>query len=302
MPPIDEMSSSYPIRMKAMTPTSSLPWKMPPLIRLTLALHMAAVVLLLWDWQHWPWVVLALVVNHGILTAAGLWPRSTWLGENWTALPPESASRKEIALTIDDGPDPEVTPQVLDMLGRYGVKATFFCIGRQAARYPELCRQIAERGHAVENHSEHHSHRFSFLGPRGFLREVQAGQDTLSALTGRRPQFFRAPAGLRNPFLAPVLAKLGLRLASWTRRGFDTRTADPNIVLKRLRRGVRAGAILLLHDGHCATTASGEPVILAVLPALFDAAAKAGLHFVTLQHALETTSPATSTRATGAVT
>ena len=259
---------------------------MPPFVRITLLLHAFAIALLIAHWQWWPWIAAALIVNHVMLTAAGLWPRSTWLGENWTALPAASAARGDIALTIDDGPDPNVTPQVLDLLERHGVKATFFCIGRNAARYPELCRQIAARGHAVENHSEHHSHRFSLFGPRQFAREVQMGQQTLAALTGRAPQFFRAPAGLRNPFLAPVLARLGLRLASWTRRGFDTRTPDADIVCRRLLRDVKAGAILLLHDGNCARTATGAPVILEVLPVLLEAATKQGLRFVTLQEAL----------------
>ena len=259
---------------------------MPLLIRLTLLMHAAAAAAVVWQWRLWPWALTGLMLNHAVLTAAGLWPRSKWLGENWTALPTASAARGEIALTIDDGPDPVVTPQVLDLLDRYGVKATFFCIGRNAARYPELCRQIVARGHAVENHSEHHSHQFSLFGPRRFAREVQAGQETLAGITGRYPQFFRAPAGLRNPFLAPVLAKSGLRLASWTRRGFDTRTADAGIVRRRLLRDVRAGAILLMHDGNCARTASGVPVILEVLPVLLDTAARNGLRCVTLQDAL----------------
>jgi peptidoglycan/xylan/chitin deacetylase (PgdA/CDA1 family) len=92
---------------------------------------------------------------------------------------------------------------------------------------------------------------------------------------------------LRNPFLDRVLARLGLRLAAWTRRGFDTRTADPALVGRRLMRGLKAGAILLLHDGNCARTSTGVPVIVAVLPGLIEAAADAGLNFVTLPDALQ---------------
>ncbi|GAB3546014.1 polysaccharide deacetylase family protein [Noviherbaspirillum agri] len=271
--------------------SASIRWRMPLLVRVTLVLHAVMLVALVLMTESWKWVLATFVVNHLVLTFAGLWPRSTWLGPNWTMLPPASIARREIALTIDDGPNPDVTPKVLDLLDRYGVKATFFCIGTQAARYPELCRQIVERGHAVENHSQHHRHHFSLLGPKGFAREIEAGQDTLTAITGRRPQFFRAPAGLRNPFLDPVLARLGLRLAAWTRRGFDTRTGDPAIVLSRLLPDVRPGAILLLHDGNCARTSTGEPVILAVLPPLIEAAQTAGLRFVTLSSALHATRP-----------
>lgn len=265
---------------------SPLPWRMPHFIRITLLLHVAMLAALVIEPQSWPWVLAAFAVNHLVLTLVGLWPRSTWLGPNWTRLPPVCAARGEIALTIDDGPDPEVTPQVLDLLERYQVKATFFCIGEQAARHPELCRSIVKRGHAVENHSQHHRHYFSLLGPKGFKREIQTGQETLVAITGQTPRFFRAPAGLRNPFLSPVLAALGLHLAAWTRRGFDTRTADAEKVSQRLMRDLKAGAILLLHDRHCARTAAGEPVIIAVLPILLEAAAAAHLRFVTLPDAL----------------
>lgn len=270
-----------------MMQNQALPWRPSPLIRITLVLH-AAMLMAFVAYPHaWPWILATLCANHLILTAAGMWPRSTWLGPNWTRLPPGSAARGEIALTIDDGPHPEVTPQVLELLDRYGIKASFFCVGAEAARYPELCRTIVERGHAIENHTQRHPHYFAFLGPAGLAREIQAAQDTLSAIAGRTPIFFRAPAGLRNPFLDPVLSKLGLRLAAWTRRGFDTRTSDPVIVNRRLTMDLKAGAILLLHDGNSARSSSGVPVIVAVLPELFDAAAAAGLHFVTLNHAFQ---------------
>jgi peptidoglycan/xylan/chitin deacetylase (PgdA/CDA1 family) len=91
---------------------------------------------------------------------------------------------------------------------------------------------------------------------------------------------------LRNLFLAPVLARLGLRLASWSARGFDTRIGDAERVKRDLLRGLKAGAILLLHDGHAARTADGIPVILEVLPAVLEAAVAAGLRPVTLRQAL----------------
>ena len=142
------------------------------------------------------------------------------------------------------------------------------------------------RGHSVQNHTHAHSHRFSLLGPRGFAREIEAAQRVLSGLTGESPRFFRAPAGLRNPFLAPVLHRLGLTLASWTRRGYDTRERDPQRVLQRLTRGLAAGDILLLHDGHCARDAQGRPIILAVLPALLAELRGRGLVPATLPQAV----------------
>jgi peptidoglycan/xylan/chitin deacetylase (PgdA/CDA1 family) len=175
---------------------------------------------------------------------------------------------------------------LLDLLDRYDVRATFFCIGEKAARYPELCRDIVRRGHTIENHSQHHRHYFAMMNRSGFLRELEAAQATLTAITGRPPLFFRAPAGLRNPFLDPVLTKLDLRLASWSARGFDTQVNDAARVSRRLLHDLRPGAILLLHDGNAARTSAGTPVILDVLPTVLTAAKTAGLRFVTLTAAL----------------
>lgn len=244
----------------------------------------AAVAWAFWP-NRWPQLLALVLADHAVLTVCGLWPRSRWLGPNLTRLPPAATARREIALTIDDGPDPEVTPAVLDLLDRFGARATFFCIGTRAQQHPALCREIVRRGHAVENHSQHHRHNFSLMGPRGIRNELLLAQETLAGITGRRPQFFRAPAGLRNPLLDPVLAALGLRLASWTRRGFDTRTADPEVLLRRLAKDLRAGDILLLHDGNAARTPSGVPAILQVLPPLLERAAAQGLRTVTLGQA-----------------
>jgi peptidoglycan/xylan/chitin deacetylase (PgdA/CDA1 family) len=265
---------------------SDITWRPTLLIRATLLLHALALIVVIADPLQWRRVLFAVLANHALLMLTGLWPRSHWLGPNWTRLPLAAADRREIALTIDDGPDPVVTPQVLDMLDRYHVRATFFCIGEKAAHYPDLCREIVLRGHTIENHSQHHRHHFSIMGRATMMHELQTAQQTLTAITGKPPLFFRAPAGLRNPFLDPVLTKLDLRLASWSARGFDTQVNDAARVTNRLLRNLRAGAILLLHDGNAARTPGGIPVILDVLPTLLTAARAADLRFVTLRAAL----------------
>ena len=261
-------------------------WQPTLLIRASLVLHLLALIAVLAAPAEWRWALGAVLANHALLTLLGVWPRSHWLGPNWTRLPAAATARNEIALTIDDGPDPAVTPQVLDLLDRYTVQATFFCVGEKAARYPDLCREIVRRGHTVENHSQHHSYYFALMGMSGFSRELQAAQDTLSAITGQPPLFFRAPAGIRSPLLDPVLALLGLRLVSWSARGFDTRIGDITRVNHSLLRGLRAGAILLVHDGNAARSTAGTPVILEVLPTVLAAARTANLHWVTLRQAL----------------
>ena len=257
----------------------------PLALKVTAAWHVVALAGFAIAPQMWPWWLAGTAINHASVTAAGLWPRSTLLGANWTRLPAIARNANAIALTLDDGPDPLVTPQVLDLLDAHRVRATFFLIGERARRYPALTREIVARGHGVENHSQKHVHTFSVTGMGALSREIDAAQDTLTELTGERPAFFRAPAGLRNVFLEPVLQKLDLRLAAWTRRGFDTRERDPEIVAWRLLRDLAPRDILLLHDGGAAITDDGQPVLLSVLPRVFEAAKKQGLHFVTLREA-----------------
>jgi len=271
-------------------------WRMPPLVKASAALHLGAGAAVLAAPAVWPWALGAVALDHALVTATGLWPRSTWLGPNLRRLPESSAARHEVSITIDDGPNPAVTPAVLDILDAAQARATFFCIAAHAQAHPQLCREIVRRGHSVQNHSHAHSHTFSLLGPRGFAREIARAQDVLAQITGQRPRFFRAPAGLRNPFLAPVLFDLQLELVSWTRRGFDTVRRDPGNVLARLTRGLRAGDILLLHDGNMAYTAGGRPVVLEVLPALLKRFADAGLRAVTLAEALPSPIPAALVR------
>jgi peptidoglycan-N-acetylglucosamine deacetylase len=259
------------------------------LIRLSIALHGAAAAVALARPRLWPWALSAVVADHLLLTAAGLWPRSRLLGPNLTRLPAaaERHTAPAVALTIDDGPDPEVTPRVLALLAEHGARASFFCIGERVERHPALAREIVRGGHDIENHSQRHLKGFSLLGPRALAAEVSRAQESIGAATGEVPRFFRAPAGLRNPFLEPVLTRASLRLASWTRRGFDTVSASPEQVLARLTRGLADGDILLLHDGHAARTAGGNPVILEVLPPLLAALATARLAPITLRAAVD---------------
>lgn len=261
-------------------------WKPSPAMKASFALHGAAALGTLAMPAAWPWALGALAANHAVLTLAGLLPRSTLLGPNLTRLPDAAAARNEIALTIDDGPDPEVTPRVLDLLDAAGVRASFFCIGWRARENPALCREIVARGHRVENHGDSHSSAFSVFGPGRIRGDIAAAQVTLSDITGQAPRFFRATAGLRNPFLDPVLAALDLRLAAWSRRAYDTREGRPDVVLRRLTRGLGAGDILLMHDGHAALTPDGQPVILAVLPQLLRKLAERELKPVTLAAAV----------------
>jgi peptidoglycan/xylan/chitin deacetylase (PgdA/CDA1 family) len=263
-------------------------WSPSPFLSASAAVHGAAVLGTLAVPAAWPWAVGALVANHALLAGAGLWPSSRLLGPNLIRLPEAAARRREVALTIDDGPDPEVTPRVLDLLDAANAKASFFCIGRIArSGTPRCAATSCGAATAWRTTATRTATRFSLFGPaRHAARHRALAQATLAGLTGQAPRFFRATAGLRNPFLDPVLHGLGLTLATWTRRAYDTRTGDPERVFQRLSQHLGPGDIVLMHDGHCARTPAGEPVILVVLPRLLQTLAERQLPSVTLNQAL----------------
>ncbi|GAC1628923.1 MAG: hypothetical protein NVS9B10_19400 [Nevskia sp.] len=281
------MQAPLPAAAAAAKPLPARRWRPSRLFRAALALHVAALAAVIVQPANWPLALAAVLAMHLLLALAGLWPRSQWLGPNLVRLPRAAVLRDEVVLSFDDGPDPAVTPAVLDLLDRHGAKASFFCVASRAAEQPQLVAEIVRRGHSVENHSDRHSNYFAFQGYRGFRRELERAQRTLTALSGQTPAWFRAPMGIRNPMLEPALAATGLRYVSWTRRGYDAVRGDAGGVLKRLTHRLDAGDILLLHDGHPARTASGEPVVLAVLPRLLETLAARGLKAVSLPMAMK---------------
>ncbi len=253
-----------------------------PALRATIGVHAAAPIAALAIPHAWPWLAAGLAGNHLALAAAGMWPKSTWLGPNLRRLPAASAARREVALTFDDGPDPAVTPRVLALLEAAGARASFFCIGSQARAHPALVRRIVQAGHSVENHSDTHPAAFACYAPAALRRQIGLAQATLADLSGATPGFFRAPMGLRSPLLDPVLAETSLRFVSWTRRALDGVRTDPQAGLARLTTRLAAGDILLMHDGRAACAPSGAPMVLEILPGLLAALRAARLTAVPL--------------------
>ena len=270
------------------SPAGALPsrWRPAPALTASAVLHAVALPALLVAPGAWPLWAGAILADHLALGLLGLLPDAGAIGPSLARLPAAAASRGEVALTFDDGPDPEVTPRVLDLLDRAGARASFFCVGRRAARHPELVAEIAGRGHGVENHSHSHAAGFALRGPWAIRRDLLEAQAVLTAAAGRAPRFVRAPFGIRGPMLDPALAGTGLRHVAWTRRGRDTVRGDPALVLGRLTQGLAGGDILLLHDAGAAPGPDGAPVVLAVLPALLARLADAGLRAVSLSEAV----------------
>jgi peptidoglycan/xylan/chitin deacetylase (PgdA/CDA1 family) len=174
-------------------------------------------------------------------------PRAQGLCDTVTGF---STTGKEVWLTIDDGPDPVDTPQILEMLDTYGAKATFFMIGERASSHPELVRQVVERGHSVGNHTFSHPLKdFWCAGPGRVRRELKLTQDTLRR-AGADTRLFRAPAGIKNLFLRSLLPSYGLRNVAWTIRSGDALGSNSGKIINRVLREARPGSIILMHEGE----------------------------------------------------
>jgi peptidoglycan/xylan/chitin deacetylase (PgdA/CDA1 family) len=154
-----------------------------------------------------------------------------------------------VVLTFDDGPDPETTPRVLDALEEERVKATFFLIAQKAEAHPELVRDMKSRGHAIGLHSYAHDRLFALRSQKRVTRDLARGVAVLRSITGEDPTWFRPPIGHTNPAIARVADALDLRVVGWNLSARDgLGSATPERVVARIRRFVRDGTIVLLHD------------------------------------------------------
>jgi peptidoglycan/xylan/chitin deacetylase (PgdA/CDA1 family) len=155
-----------------------------------------------------------------------------------------------VALTFDDGPDPVVTSQILDVLGAHDARATFFVLGERAARYPEVIRRMHREGHTVGTHTQRHRLRFHFGSPSYVQREIEDAVDVVAQILPTRPRLFRPPQGLRTPCFASGWRRTtGLTCVTWSVRGFDSRATTAQAIVERVAQRLEPGAIVTLHDG-----------------------------------------------------
>jgi len=183
-----------------------------------------------------PWILLQFILPG----AQAFGPAATTFATN----------RREVWLTIDDGPDPASTPRVLELLRRHGARATFFLIGQQVERHPELARRIASEGHTIGNHTQTHpASSFWRATPRVISAEIDRCVAALLLADAPFERLFRPPVGIRNPFLDSQLRARGMQLVLWNARGFDGGRRAPAAALATISRGIRPGGILVAHEG-----------------------------------------------------
>lgn len=154
---------------------------------------------------------------------------------------------KEVVLTFDDGPDSKLTPQVIEILEKYGISALFFTVGDSCIKHPDLVKQLLEQGHLIGNHTQNHKLFFAMLSRKKIAQEIDEFSETLTSITQTSTTLFRPPVGYMNPSIAAVLKQKKLKLISWNLRSFDTLLSEKKL-LKRLVKKTKPSSIVLMHD------------------------------------------------------
>jgi peptidoglycan/xylan/chitin deacetylase (PgdA/CDA1 family) len=202
-----------------------------------------------WLWLGWPllWPGLLALALMALSLDAVVRPGSSWFIP--TARHGARDSRR-VALTFDDGPDPEVTPAVLDELKRQGARATFFVIGENLVRHPELGRRIVAEGHVLANHSWQHSYLQNFRLRDWQQQEIERGERSIEEVTGRpSSRLYRPPVGMKTGDHARAIGALGLKVVAWSVHSRDTVDPEPASMARRVLRRIQGGDVVLLHDG-----------------------------------------------------
>lgn len=186
-----------------------------------------------------------------------------------------------IALTFDDGPGPQ-TLQVLDILDKFGIKATFFMIGKNVDNYPEVAREIARRGHEIGNHTYDHPLLTAIETPQKIKREVESGAAAIEKATGKCPRLFRPPCGWRSPWMMKCVHDLGYSVVTWDVDPNDWKHPLPQVIVKGILHNVHAGSVVLLHDGLRTFANPDISSTVTALPVIINSLQEKGFEFVTV--------------------
>jgi peptidoglycan/xylan/chitin deacetylase (PgdA/CDA1 family) len=154
---------------------------------------------------------------------------------------------KEVALTFDDGPT-EFTPKFLDILQENNIKATFFCIGKQIEKHPEIFQRIIAEGHTIGNHTYSHCNQTGFLSASKMVEEIEKCDEVMLKTGNLKTRLYRPPFGVTNPNIAKAIKQTGKKSIGWNVRSLDTITEDENRIYRKVTKGLKPGSIILLHD------------------------------------------------------
>jgi len=207
------------------------------------------------------WWIFLLLISWLLLTIAG----SAFIGWNYHFKSLNSnhkINKNQIAITFDDGPNIEFTPQVLKLLHKYNAKATFFCIGKHIEMYPELFKKIIAQNHTIGNHTFSHTKAFGFLNTRKVISELKQTNAIIQEQTGLEVQLYRPAFGVTNPKIKRAIKTLGLQSIGWNKRSLDTTSLSEKAILNRITRNLKKGDVILLHDSSIKSIAVLEQLLL----------------------------------------
>lgn len=190
-------------------------------------------------------------------------------------------SEQVVALTFDDGPNPNATPAILDALAAKDVKATFFVLGRHAERWPEIVARATLKGHQIGNHGYFHR-KLHFKSPFYIRQDIKLGKRAIERTGAHSPTIFRAPHGFRNPWVSPIARSLGESVVGWTLGVWDSDNPGVAEIVARTVEGARPGSIILLHDGDGYNPDGDRAQTAAAVPRIVDELRARGYSFVTL--------------------
>lgn len=221
-------------------------------------------------------VVIVLFIYLGVLVWGSIKIQSQFYTR---AICEAKTSRKQIAISFDDGPLPEYTIAILDILKLRQVPASFFCIGNRVGKYPVLARRIVEEGHIIGNHSYSHHALFDLYPSARILEELRATNNRIFDACGNVPRYFRPPYGVTNPNVAKAIKMAGMTTIGWNIRSFDTVARNEQNLLDAVMKQVRPGAIVLFHDTMMITQR--------VLSGFIDAVKQEGYEIVPLDQLIQ---------------
>lgn len=192
-----------------------------------------------------------------------------------------------VGLTFDDGPSPPYTQEVLDILKHYGAKATFFLLGQNCLRWPELSRRIVEEGHAIGNHTSTHLD-LEKVGPEEALKEIRAASKQIKQATNQSTALFRPPYGRYQQWIFPLLRSERLRLITWSIDPVRWSDPRPEIDTQHVIKASKRGSIIVLHDGIDGSVPQvfQRQNTIECLPKILEGLQKKGLQAVTIPELL----------------
>jgi peptidoglycan/xylan/chitin deacetylase (PgdA/CDA1 family) len=241
-----------------------------------------------------PWLMAApsaLAVAGGIVGYASAHPASQLFGPSLR----RTSAAKKLAITFDDGPNPAITPKLLDLFDQHCGHATFFLIGDFVRQCPELARETAARGHSLGNHTKNHPNLFR-CGPAEIRSQLESCSEAIREAAGVTPKWFRPPFGLRNPWVIPAANQMGMQAVMWSLITWDWKAKSTDWLIPRMEpiaahskehRGKNgAGDILCLHDGNHLRLNGDRRCTLEALAHWMPRWRDLGLEFVTIDEAV----------------